>query len=247
MSDDLTSIKPEAQQLREQATLDLEGLRTSCLACGHRLNDADLYKRLRVCPRCRFHYHMTARARIGELADEDSFKEAFAEIQSLDPLEFSARVPYRSRVLQDQSRTGLQEAAVTGTCAIGGMPAIIIVLDFGFLGGSMGLVVGEKVALALELAEKKGLPAVAVITSGGARIQEGVLSLMQMAKTVLAANALHEEGIPFISVLGNPATGQALASFGSVADIIFAEPGAPATKARSTRRRRFSSTGRWIA
>jgi acetyl-CoA carboxylase carboxyl transferase subunit beta len=206
--------------------LDLRGLRQSCLACGVRLTDSDLYARLRVCPRCRFHYNMPARARIQVLVDENSFDEHFAEIQSLDPLEFRARVPYKSRVLEDQSRTGLQEAAIAGECTIGGTPAVLIVLDFGFLGGSMGLVVGEKVSLALELAAKKHLPAVAVITSGGARIQEGVLSLMQMAKTVLAVNALREKGVPLISVLGNPATGQVLASFGSMADIIFAEPGA---------------------
>ena len=228
---DVASPKPEHQaglqtQIREMAALDLEGLRPNCLVCGIRLSAAALYLRFRVCPGCGFHYHMPARARIEALADEGSFEETSAGILPLDPLEFSASVPYKSRVLQDQTRTGLQEAAVTGTCAIGGTQAVIIVLDFGFLGGSMGLVVGEKVALALELAARKRLPAVAIITSGGARIQEGVLSLMQMAKTALAANDLHEEGLPLISVLGNPATGQVLASFGSLADIILAEPGA---------------------
>ena len=218
--------RPEDGEVHEHAALDLEGLRLACLACGARLVDADLYRRLRVCPACRFHYHMAARGRIDALADEDTFKETSGWIQSLDPLEFSARVSYRSRVLSDQQRTGLKEAAVTGTCSIGGHPVVIIVLDFGFLGGSMGLVVGEKVALALELAAKKRIPAVTIITSGGARIQEGVLSLMQMAKTVLAADELRAEGVPLISVLGNPATGQVLASFGSLADIIMAEPGA---------------------
>jgi len=217
--------RPEDTQVREHPALDLEGLRPSCLACGASLMDDELYVRLRVCPRCRFHYHMTARERIAVLADEGSFEETSGWIQSLDPLEFSARLSYRSRVLSDQTRTGLKEAAVTGTCLIGGQPVVTIVLDFGFLGGSMGLVVGEKVALALELATKKRLPAVAVVTSGGARIQEGVLSLMQMAKTVLSLDELHEEGVPLISVLGNPATGQVLASFASQADIIFAEPG----------------------
>jgi acyl-CoA carboxylase subunit beta len=218
--------RPDEPQVREHPALDLEGLRPSCLACGANLTDDELYVRLRICPRCRFHYHMTARERISVLADEGSFEETSGWIQSMDPLEFSTRLSYRSRVLSDQTRTGLKEAAVTGTCLIGGHPAVTIVLDFGFLGGSMGLVVGEKVALALELAAKKRLPAVAVITSGGARIQEGVLSLMQMAKTVLSLDELHEEGVPLISVLGNPATGQVLASFASQADIIFAEPGA---------------------
>lgn len=232
MSDDADVTKSEEQPeqpalpVRENPAIDLEGARLNCFACGAKLVGSELYRRQRVCPRCRFHYNMPARSRIDVLADEGTFEETSTHIESLDPLEFSASVPYKSRVAQDQSRTGLQEAAVTGTCLIGGTSAVVIVLDFGFLGGSMGLVVGEKVALALELAAKKHLPAIAIITSGGARIQEGVLSLMQMAKTVLAVNALHEEGVPLISVLGNPATGQVLASFGSLADIILAEPGA---------------------
>ena len=159
------------------------------------------------------------------LADEGTFKETSRWIQSLDPLEFSPRISYRVRLLQDQTRTGLTEAAVTGVCLIGGTQSVIIVLDFGFLGGSMGLVVGEKVALALELAARKKIPAVTVVTSGGARIQEGVLSLMQMAKTVVALNSLHSKGMPLIAVLGDPCTGQALASFASLADVIFAEKG----------------------
>ena len=232
MSDNAATTKPDKQPaqpalpVREHPAIDLEGVRLNCFACGAKLLGSDLYLRQRVCPRCRYHYNMPARSHVDALADEGTFEETSTHIESLDPLEFSASVPYKSRVEQDQSRTGLQEAAVTGTCMIGGTPAVVIVLDFGFLGGSMGLVVGEKVALALELAAKKRLPAIAIITSGGARIQEGVLSLMQMAKTVLAVNALHEEGVPLISVLGNPATGQVLASFGSLADIILAEPGA---------------------
>jgi acetyl-CoA carboxylase carboxyl transferase alpha subunit len=160
------------------------------------------------------------------LADEGTFKETSTWIRSLDPLEFSPRASYRVRLIQDLNRMGLTEAAITGTYAIGGTEIVIIVLDFGFLGGSMGLVVGEKVALALELAARKKLPVLAVITSGGARIQEGVLSLMQMAKTVIAVNALHRKGMPLITVLRNPATGQVLGSFASLADLIFAEPGA---------------------
>jgi len=225
----VTPLFPEQEPLVESDALrviDLEDVRHSCLACGGKLRDSPLFRRLRVCPSCRFHHSLPARRRVATIADPGTFKETNRWIKSLDPLSFSPRVSYRVRLLKDQARTGLTEAAVTGTCTIGGTPAVVIVLDFGFLGGSMGLVVGEKVALALELAIRKRHPAVAVITSGGARIQEGVLSLMQMAKTVIGVNALHDKGLPLISVLGNPATGQVLASFGSMADIIFAEPGA---------------------
>ena len=169
---------------------------------------------------------MRARERIDSLADPGSFREANRSIVSLDPLSFSSRIPYKQRIFRDQRRTGLTEAAITGTCTIGGSPAMLIVLDFGFMGGTIGCVVGEKVALALERAVKRNLPTVAVITSGGARIQEGVLSLMQMAKTTIAANKINEKGLPIVSILANPATGQAYASFTSLADIVLAEPDA---------------------
>ena len=201
-------------------------VRDTCLVCEADLAGSDLYARHRTCPVCRFHYSMTARERIDSLVDPRSFRERNRSLISLDPLSFSSRTSYRQRIFQDQRRTGLTEAVVTGTCTIGGSPAMLIVLDFGFMGGTMGCVVGEKVALALEHAARRRLPAVAVVTSGGARIQEGVLSLMQMAKTSVAHGKLGEKGLPMISVLANPATGQAFASFGNLADIILAEPGA---------------------
>ena len=169
---------------------------------------------------------MTARERIDSLVDPSSFREINRSITSLDPLSFSSRIGYRQRIFRDQRRTGLTEAVVTGTCSIGGSPAMLIVLDFGFMGGTMGCVVGEKVALALEQAAKRELPAIAIVTSGGVRVQEGALSLMQMAKTAIAAKLLNEKGLPFISVLANPATGQAYASFANLADIILGEPAA---------------------
>lgn len=209
----------------ELDSLDLDQPRKTCLSCGVNISKSTKYRRLRVCPTCGYHYTISARRRIAAIADEGSFKETSKWIQSLDPLEFSPRISYRVRLLQDQSRTGLSEAAVTGTCLIGGTPVVIIVLDSSFLGGSMGVVVGEKVTLALELAARKKLPCVALVTSGGARIQEGVLSLMQMAKTTLAARALRDKGQAFIVSLSNPSTGQVLGSFASMGDIIFAEPG----------------------
>ncbi len=201
-------------------------VREICLVCDESLVDAELYQRHNVCPRCRFHYSFTARERIDTLADPGSFKEINRTVTSLDPLSFSSRTSYRQSVFRDQRRTGLTEAAVTGTCSIGGTTAVLIVLDFGFMGGTMGCVVGEKVALAFEYATRRKQPVVAVVTSGGVRIQEGVLSLMQMAKTAMAANRLAEAGLPFISVLANPSTGHAYASFANLADVIVAEPGA---------------------
>ena len=200
--------------------------RETCLIDGANLVDSQLYQQYRVCPLCRFNYCIRARERIDSLVDPGSFRETNRSIVSLDPLSFSSRMPYKQRIFRDQRRTGLTEAAVTGTCTIGGSPAMLIVLDFGFMGGTIGCVVGEKVALALERAVKRNLPTVAVITSGGARIQEGVLSLMQMAKTTITANKINEKGLPIVSILANPATGQAYASFTSLGDIVLAEPDA---------------------
>ncbi len=180
----------------------------------------------KVCPQCRFHYSMNARERIESLADQDSFRETNSTLISLDPISFSSIHPYNSSLFRDQRRTGLTEAVVTGIATIAGYPVVLIVLDFGFMGGTMGCVVGEKVTLALERSVKRRLPTVAIVTSGGARIQEGVLSLMQMAKTAAAAQQLNEAGLPFITILANPATGQAYGSFANLADIILAEPGA---------------------
>jgi len=199
--------------------------RETCLVCAANLVGVELYERFRVCSTCRFHYSMTARERIDSLADAGTFRETNRRISSLDPLSFSTRGSYRARVFRDQRRTGLTEAVVSGTCSIGGSPLELVVLDFGFMGGTMGCVVGEKVALAMEHAAKRKLPFVAVVTSGGTRFQEGILSLMQMAKTSIAAEKLSAKQLPFISVLANPATGQAYASFGNLADIIVAEPG----------------------
>ena len=211
---------------RDRAEEQVVAVRDTCLVCEADLAGSELYAQHRTCPVCRFHYSMTARERIDSLVDPRSFRERNRSLTSLDPLSFSSRTSYRQRIFQDQRRTGLTEAVVTGTCTIGGSPAMLIVLDFGFMGGTMGCVVGEKVALALEQAAKRTLPAIAVVTSGGARIQEGVLSLMQMAKTSVAHGKLGEKGLPMISVLANPATGQTFASFANLADIILAEPGA---------------------
>ena len=195
-----------------------------CLYCDEPIRDSQSYLTSRVCPFCRFHYTITARERIELLADKGSFKETHKYLSSVSPLSFAHRGRYGQLLAQDQNRTGLTEAAVTGRCEIDETDVVLIVLDFSFMGGTMGSVVGEKVATALETAAKSGIPAVAVVSGGGVRVQEGVLSLMQMAKTVTAANKLREEGAPFVVVLANPSTGQAYASFANLADVILAEP-----------------------
>lgn len=201
-------------------------LQDRCLACGLDLEGEEVYRRYRVCPACRFHYSLTARQRIALLTDPGSFKEHYRTVASLDPLSFRSKVPYRQRLFRDQRRTGLTEAVVVGTARIEGVRVVLLVLDFGFLGGSLGCVVGEKVALAFERARKKELPLVAVVSSGGARVQEGPLSAVQMAKVVMAVQRFREKGLPYLCVMAYPTTGQVYASFANLADILLAEPGA---------------------
>ena len=201
-------------------------VREECFLCESTLTDSDMYQKYKVCHTCRFHYSMTARERVESLADLGTFKESNRWLTSIDPLSFKTRTSYKKSLFDDQVRTGLTEAVITGSCTIDGLSCILIALDFGFMGGSMGSVVGEKISLAFENAAKRKIPVITIITSGGYRIQEGILSLMQMAKTVLASNQLQQKGIPHISVLANPSTGQAYASFANMADIIISEPGA---------------------
>ena len=203
----------------------LSAVHDHCLLCHEPINDSAAYLEYRVCPFCRFHYTLSARERIELLADRRTFREQNRYVRATAPLAFSNRSQYAEQLSETQDRTGLTEAAVTGTCKIGGTNAMLIVLDYGFMGGSMSSVVGEKVSLAFETAARRTLPVVALVTGGGPRTQEGVLSLMQMAKTVVAVNRLREAKAPFIAVLANPSTGQAYASFANLADIIIAEPG----------------------
>ena len=209
----------------EQERITFSKVYDRCLLCEQPISDSTTYLTFRVCPYCRFHYTLSARERIELLADKGTFKESQKYLSSVAPLSFSGKGSYRKAISDDQERTGLTEAAVTGRCKVDGIETMMVVLDFGFMGGSMGSVVGEKVATALETAARRDLPMIALVTGGGARVQEGVLALMQMAKTVTAANRLREKELPFIVVLANPSTGQAYASFANLADIIIAEPG----------------------
>ena len=167
---------------------------TSCLDCGAQVAEAPLYERYRVCPQCRFHYQLPAAQRIELLVDVGTFKETNPSLVPLDPLSFADNVPYRERLNQAQRVTGLVEAVITGTGYVGGMPMVMAALDFGFMSGSMGSAVGEKITLAAELALQRRLPFVLVVCGGGHRIQEGVLSLMQMGQDRCRRQAALQEG-----------------------------------------------------
>ena len=201
-----------------------EGLWMSCPDCENMVYRKQVDERFGLCPDCGYHFRLTARQRIRLLADEGSFEEYLADIQSSDPLKFTDRKPYMERLVAAQQETGELDAAVIGRCYIRGRPLILGALDPGFIMGSMGSVVGEKVTYAIEQAAQQGLPLVVVSTSGGARMMEGIVSLMQMAKTSAALARLDDAGGLYISVLVNPCTAGVAASFAFLGDITIAEP-----------------------
>jgi acetyl-CoA carboxylase carboxyl transferase subunit beta len=198
----------------------------TCPDCGSHYRDDELEANLRVCPHCGHHFPVHARDRIRQLTDEDSFAEESAELRSDDPLGFFDLRPYTERLAEAELSTGLGEAMVIGRAAIEEEPCQLAVMEFGFMGGSMGRIVGEKFARACESAAERGVPLVSVTASGGARMQEGILSLMQLPKTVCAVEDLHDSGGTLISVMAHPTTAGVLASFASLGDVIVAEPGA---------------------
>lgn len=203
-----------------------DGLWHKCDSCLNIIYIKDFEENLKVCPRCNYHSQLTPGERISQLVDDKSFNEINAHILPADPLEFVDSKPYPERIAGMQEKTGLGEAVKTGFAQINGYQVILLVMDFGFVGGSMGSVVGEKVTRGLELALEKKLPLIAVCASGGARMQEGILSLMQMAKTSIAVARLNQAHIPYISVLTHPTTAGVMASYASLGDVIMAEPGA---------------------
>jgi acetyl-CoA carboxylase carboxyl transferase subunit beta len=198
----------------------------TCPSCGSHYRDDELRKNLRVCPQCGHHFPVRARERVEQLADTGTFDEEDAELRSADPLEFFDIRPYAERLAEAEVETGLGDAMITGAAAIEGENCRLAVMDFGFMGGSMGSVVGEKFVRICERAADAQMPLVSVSASGGARMQEGILALMQLPKTVCAIEELHEAGGSLISVLAHPTTGGVLASFASLGDIVLAEPGA---------------------
>jgi acetyl-CoA carboxylase carboxyl transferase beta subunit len=198
----------------------------TCPSCGSHYRDDELAEHLRVCPQCGHHFPVRARDRVGQLADPGTFDEEDGDLRSADPLDFFDLKPYTERLAEAELGTGLGDAILTGRVAIDGHPCRITAMDFSFMGGSMGSVVGERFARACERAAEEHGIVVSVSASGGARMQEGILALMQLPKTVAAVEELHEGGGALFSVLAHPTTGGVTASFASLGDVILAEPGA---------------------
>ncbi|MDP7070159.1 MAG: acetyl-CoA carboxylase, carboxyltransferase subunit beta [Phycisphaerales bacterium] len=201
-----------------------EGLWVRCIDCGGILFRRALENNLSVCPECTHHFRISAPERVGHLADVDSFVEMDAGVTSADPLGFVDTKPYPDRLAAARTKTGASEAVLCGTAFIKGRKVVLAAMDFRFLGGSMGSAVGEKIARAIELAIAQDLPLIVVSASGGARMMESGLSLMQMAKTSAALARFDEMGGLYISVLTDPTTGGVTASFAMLGDVILAEP-----------------------
>src|SRR5271154_170293 len=201
-----------------------EGLWTKCSACRAIIWKKDLEANWEVCPKCEHHFRLHARRRLELLLDEELWTEHDADLASSDPLHFSDTKPYASRLTEAQRKLGMKDAILTAEGKLDGRPVICCSMEFGFIGGSMGAVVGEKVARAIERSIARKYPLVVVSCSGGARMMEGVVSLMQLAKVSAALGRLDEARIPFISILTDPTTGGVTASFAMLGDLNIAEP-----------------------
>ena len=217
--------RPQKAKVRRPGPQDLkdERLWVKCPKCGSFLYHEDLDREQKVCPDCSYHFRLTARERIKQVADPGSFREFNRNLVSDDPLDFPG---YPEKLEKMRSQTGLSEAMVTGKCTIGGQPCILAVMDGFFIMGSMGAAVGEKFALAAERALKDKIPLIAFTVSGGARMQEGLISLLQMGKTAAVLARLDEARIPYFVVLTDPTTGGVTASFAMLGDVTIAEPDA---------------------
>lgn len=201
-----------------------EGLWTKCPGCGEVVTKTELEQNLQVCPKCDHHLTIGALDRIKSLADEGSFKERDADMLSVDSLKFRGVATYEERLETYRKKTGLKDAVITGDAKIGGHPVGLAVMDFNFIAATMGSVVGEKITRIIERATKNKWPVIIISASGGARMYEGMLSLMQMAKTSGALARHSEAKLPYISILTNPTTAGVMASYASLGDLIIAEP-----------------------
>lgn len=208
----------------ERASRVPEGMWFKCTNCGEVMETRVLQENHYICTSCNHHFRMSARERIDHLTKGAPFEEYGQELRSSDPLEFYDLKPYKDRLASSIKKMGMNDAFIAGRSEIGGMPVQIGAFEFKFMGGSMGTVVGEKVTLVLENAVKEGTAAVVVSASGGARMQESILSLMQMAKTSAYVLEMRKAGLPFISILTDPTTGGVAASFAMLGDVILAEP-----------------------
>lgn len=223
--------RKQAQDARKALEAKIEddglpGLWTKCVHCDAQLPKKDLEDNDMVCPLCDYHFRINARTRIAQLFDKNSFEEMFSEVKPTDPLNFVDTESYKDRITKAKAKTGLDDAVITGIGKINGNKVSAAVMDFEYMGGSMGSVVGEKVTRAMETAIKKKIPMLVITSSGGARMQESALSLMQMAKTSCACAKMDEEKILYICLLTEPTFGGVTASFGTLGDVIVAEQGA---------------------
>jgi len=217
----------------KQPSMDGLKLVEKCPKCKEILYIRDWEKNLKVCPRCNYHFRLSAYERIALLVDQGSFVEVDKDLVSIDPLHFTTNppaytdpYPYTEKLAEAKRKTGLNDAVVTGHATIEARPLALAVMDFNFMGGSMGSVVGEKIARSIELGAERRIPVLIVSTSGGARMQEGLYSLLQMAKTSAALAKLGEAHVPYFSLLTDPTTGGVSASFAMLGDVILAETGA---------------------
>lgn len=197
-----------------------------CTRCNELIHTNELQQNSNCCPKCDYHYRLSVDERLKNLADNDSFQELFTDLEPVDSLHFVDSEPYPNRLVNAREKSGRDEAVLVGTCKLNGFSIALGIMDFNFMGGSMGSVVGEKLTLLIEHALANKMPLIIVSTSGGARMQESIFSLMQMAKTSAALARLNQAKIPYISILTNPTTGGVTASFASLGDIIIAEPNA---------------------
>ena len=201
-----------------------EGLWVKCDNCKEIIYKKEVARNANVCPKCNYHFRISARERLDTMYDDGRYREFDTEIAPVDALGFVDTKPYAARLVSYQKETGLKDALVASEGLMGGMPVIIAAMEYGFMGGSMGSVVGEKITRSAERAYDASCPLIVISCSGGARMQEGALSLMQMAKISAALARLDEKGIPYISILTDPTTGGVTASFAMLGDVIIAEP-----------------------
>jgi acetyl-CoA carboxylase carboxyl transferase subunit beta len=216
--------KPIASSTSEKPSRVPEGLWIKCPGCAQLIYKKDLEESLNVCPKCAHHFRIPAAERLKALFDDGQYTDHFPNLISVDPLQFTDTRPYRERLQKTIADTGLQDAVIVATGRLDGLPVVVAAMEYTFIGGSMGVVVGEKITRAIELALDRGQPVIVISCSGGARMMEGALSLMQMAKVSAALARLDRARLPFVSVLTDPTTGGVTASFAMLGDLNIAEP-----------------------
>lgn len=214
---------PQTKAMKDRIPKDLWH---KCRACGVLTLRKEFERNLSVCPACGRHERISAYERIEQLVDADTFVETDSNLVAADPLQFEDKRKYVDYIEASRKKAGVNDSLISGTAKIGDVPTSLAVMDFNFMGGSMGSVLGEKVTRAMEVSLRERIPCITITATGGARMQEGILSLMQLAKTSILCAELEEAGVPFISILADPSTAGVMASFASLGDLIIAEPGA---------------------